>query len=144
MAIGGAAVLAVPVVAAAVALSGRGTPASAAADGHVVRVVERDFRIAVSPSHAAAGLVTFKVTNDGPDAHEMIVVRDNGKLPLRADGMTVNEDALARQTVGALEPGEAGDVRHLRLRLRPGRYMLLCNMYGHYMAGMHSVVLVGR
>ena len=55
--------------------------------------------------------------------------------------MTVDEEALSARIVGALEPGPAGDVRTLAVDLRPGRYMLLCNMYGHYMGGMHQVVV---
>jgi uncharacterized cupredoxin-like copper-binding protein len=34
-------------------------------------------------------------------------------------------------------------VRGLVLRLRPGRYEIFCNMAGHYMSGMHAVLLVG-
>ena len=39
--------------------------------------------------------------------------------------------------------GAPGSVRGLTLRLRPGRYEIFCNMAGHYMGGMHAVVLVG-
>jgi len=76
---------------------------------------------------------------------ELIVVRDPGgrRLPMRTDGLTVDEDALAPEEVGSLEPGEPGSVRGLVLRLRPGRYEIFCNMAGHYMSGMHAVLLVG-
>jgi uncharacterized cupredoxin-like copper-binding protein len=131
------------ILAAAVLLPRRGAAApSTGAGASVVRVTERDFQIAVATSRVAAGSVVVRVTNKGPDQHELIVVRDNGRLPLRADGMTVDEESLAKQIVGALEPGPPGDVRELRLTLAPGRYLLLCNMYGHYMAGMHAGLLV--
>jgi uncharacterized cupredoxin-like copper-binding protein len=108
----------------------------------VVDVVERDFKIAVAENHLEAGTVIFQADNKGPDAHELIIVRDNGQLPLRADGMTVNEKGLEKQIVGTLEPGPSGDIRDLRVDLKPGRYVLLCNMYGHYMGGMHSAIEV--
>lgn len=110
----------------------------------VVRITERDFHIAV-PRRIPPGRIRLEVTNDGPDLHELIVVRVPGstRLPMRTDGLTVNEDALLPKEVGSLEPGVPGSVRALTLRLRPGRYEIFCNMAGHYMSGMHAVLLVG-
>lgn len=127
------------IVAGAVAGCGGSSPSAGV---RVVDVVERDFKISVAENHLAAGPIIFRADNKGPDAHELIVIRDNGRLPLRADGMTVNEEGLEKQTVGVLEPGQSGDIRELRLDLKPGRYVLLCNMYGHYMGGMHSTIEV--
>jgi uncharacterized cupredoxin-like copper-binding protein len=85
----------------------------------------------------------LRVRNHGPDRHELIAVRlEGGGLPLRRDGMTIDEDALQKATVGVLEPGASGSVRELHVSLRPGRYMLFCNMSGHYMGGMHTVLVV--
>jgi uncharacterized cupredoxin-like copper-binding protein len=107
-----------------------------------IHVTERDFRID-APHTASAGAVTFTVRNRGPVAHELIVVRrSSAGLPLREDGTTVDEEALEPVTPGALEPGDAGTVRALRVRLAPGRYELLCNMSGHYLGGMHTDLVV--
>jgi len=109
----------------------------------VVTVKERDFQISLSTTHVGAGEVVFRDRNLGPDAHELIVVRSNGgRLRLRADGMTVDEEGLEKLIVGALEAGPAGSTRELRVHLAPGTYTLLCNMYGHYMGGMHSTLVV--
>ena len=106
-----------------------------------VRVTERDFRIS-APKRVSAGNFEVSVHNKGPDDHEFIVVRLRGKgLPLRPDGLTVDEDAIEKATAGALEPAEPG-VHELSVRLRPGRYELLCNMYGHYAGGMHTKLVV--
>src|SRR2546430_5732269 len=105
-------------------------------------VTERDFHIS-GPSHMPEGDVVLSVHNDGPDAHELIVVRTNAPgLPLRADGVTVDENALSSGIVGLLEPADAGATRILRLHLAPGRYEFFCNMYGHYLGGMHHVLVV--
>jgi uncharacterized cupredoxin-like copper-binding protein len=110
--------------------------------GTVVQVNERDFAIK-APQHVSAGALTLRVRNHGPDAHELIVVKTrDGRLPLRADGLTVDEDALEHATVGVLEPGQPGSLRELHLRLRPGRYVLFCNMSGHYLGGMRRVLEV--
>jgi uncharacterized cupredoxin-like copper-binding protein len=129
------------VLAGAVAACGGTTGASK--DATVVRVSLRDFAIVAAPEQVPAGMVVFQIHNRGPDMHELIVVRLTGtSLPLRSDGLTVDEEALVKDTVGALEPGAAGPVRELRVRLEPGRYELICNMSGHYMGGMHVGLLV--
>jgi uncharacterized cupredoxin-like copper-binding protein len=133
-----ASLVGIALIGGALAASGRGGTTSA----HDIYVVERDFHLAATPTVVAAGDVVLHIDNRGPDAHELIVVRDRGPLPLRADGITVDEEAIAKLEPGSLEPAGAGARRELRVRLSPGRYILLCNMYGHYMAGMHAVVLV--
>lgn len=131
----------------AVAVSGCGgtsKPGAAAGGKDVVPVVERDFQITV-PSRVAAGAVTLSVHNEGPDQHELIVVRLSDKpLPLRGDGITIDEEKLGRAEVGSLEPGPAGSVRDLRLDLSPGRYRVFCNMYGHYMSGMSADLVAAK
>ena len=104
---------------------------------------ERDFAISL-PHVVNAGPVDIQVSNHGPDQHELIGVRASSaaSLPLRGDGLTVDEEALARREVGSLEPGKSGGVRDLHVVLRPGRYVFFCNMAGHFMAGMHAVVVV--
>ncbi|MFL5798910.1 MAG: hypothetical protein ACJ77A_13375 [Actinomycetota bacterium] len=104
-------------------------------------MTERDFHIS-APAHVAPGDLAFSVRNQGPVDHEFIVLRSVGALPLRTDGITVDEEALEPVTAGALEPGEPGTVRVLHIHLAPGRYELVCNMYGHYMAGMHTELVV--
>jgi uncharacterized cupredoxin-like copper-binding protein len=120
-----------------------GCGGSSSAGVRVVRIGERDFHIS-APRHLAPGRVKLVVANDGPDLHELIVVRDpSGPLPMRTDGLTVNEEALAPVELGSLEPGAPDSVRGLTVTLRPGRYEIFCNMAGHYMGGMHAVLVVG-
>jgi hypothetical protein len=107
-----------------------------------VRVNERDFHI-TAPAELKSGAATLTVANSGPEAHELIVVRSDGNpLPLRSDGLTVDEDAILGRTAGALEPGTAGTQRTLELHLTPGRYEFFCNMSGHFLGGMHTAVTV--
>ena len=124
------------------ACSGCGS-GSREAGAHVVRVTERDFRIS-APKHVRSGDLLLFVRNRGPDAHELIVVRDRStRLPLRRDGSTVSEEKLEPVIAGALEPGQPHSVRKLRLHLAPGTYELFCNMSGHYLGGMHTKLVVG-
>jgi uncharacterized cupredoxin-like copper-binding protein len=115
---------------------------SAARGPAPVRVVERDFRIA-APAQVRAGAVSLAVRNRGPVAHELIVVKvGRAPLPLRRDGLTVDEDAVQARTAAALEPQPTGRETILDARLTPGRYELFCNMAGHYRGGMHTELVV--
>ena len=114
-----------------------------AAPGRVVDVTERDFQITVSQRTVQAGSVVFRDTNRGPDQHELIVARvRETKLPVRSDGLTVSEEKLEKSIVGTLEPGPPNSVRELRVQLKPGHYVLFCNMFGHFMGGMRADVVV--
>ena len=107
-----------------------------------IRVSERDFDID-APKSVSAGEVELRVDNKGPDAHELLVVRAGpGPLPMHSDGLTVDEEGLARRSVGVLEPSQPGVVRSLRVHLTPGRYVLYCNMSGHFLGGMRRVLVV--
>jgi uncharacterized cupredoxin-like copper-binding protein len=119
-------------------------PGAASASGRpsTVAVVERDFQI-TAPRVVSAGSVDVVVTNQGPDMHELIVVRHgSGPLPMDKDGLTVDEDVLKPVTAGSLEPAEPGRPRTLRLHLRPGHYVLFCNMSGHELGGMDTDLVV--
>ncbi len=107
-----------------------------------ITVSERDFHIK-APSRISAGNVDLSVRNMGPDAHELILVRGTQEsLPERSDGLTIDEDAVEDREAGALEPGNPGADRNLPVDLKPGHYVMFCNMYGHFQAGMHTDLVV--
>ena len=107
----------------------------------LVRISERDFRIVVEPGRVPAGEVELIVRNQGPDTHELIMVRSSrSRPPLRRDGLTVDEEAL--HEVGAVEGLDPHGVGRVLLHLAPGRYELFCNMAGHFMAGMQAELVV--
>jgi uncharacterized cupredoxin-like copper-binding protein len=130
------------VLAASTLAYGCGSSGQAARSGNLVAVTEADFKI--SATHTLrAGEAVFRVHNKGPDQHEFIVARsESGDLPLRNDGVTIDEESLEKAEVGSLDPGAPGAIRDLKVDLAPGRYVLFCNMTGHYMGGMHSTLVV--
>jgi uncharacterized cupredoxin-like copper-binding protein len=101
----------------------------------VVSITERDFHISV-PHVVPAGDVRVVLTNKGPVSHELLIFHAaHGALPTRPDGFTIDEDAIESRLVG--EIGAAGPgVREFVVRLRPGRYVVFCNMAGHAASGM--------
>ena len=110
-----------------------------AMDGDMSKAV---MGIAVDRRTAKAGEVTFKVTNVSKETvHEMIVspVKDDRtKLPYLANENRVDEDAAGHLgEVSELDPGATGS---LTLNLKPGLYILFCNVPGHFVSGMWTTV----
>jgi uncharacterized cupredoxin-like copper-binding protein len=91
-----------------------------------------------------AGKVTFVVTNKSAETiHEMLVapITDaNVVLPFIANENRVDEEAVHDLgEVSELDPNKSGS---LTLDLKPGNYVLYCNVPGHFMAGMWTVLNV--
>ena len=91
-----------------------------------------------------AGNVTFNATNDSKDMlHEMLVapVADPAvALPYDKETLRVDEEASGDLgEVSELEPGKSGS---LTVELKPGSYILYCNIPGHYELGMWTLLTV--
>ena len=91
-----------------------------------------------------AGKVTFDVTNWSRNLiHEMLVVavdNPNVQLPYdkRRPAHRRGQDQVARRDRG----NAARRLQGLTLDLKPGTYLLVCNLPGHYAAGMWTVLTV--
>jgi uncharacterized cupredoxin-like copper-binding protein len=110
----------------------------------VVPIELPNFKI-VGPAHVRAGLVKFVLTGVGPTMHEFNVARTDPQsaLPLAPDG-TVDDQVEHRgfEHLAEREGIDIGDHSSLTVQLAPGHYVLYCNMYGHYEAGMHAALVV--
>jgi len=99
--------------------------------------------IKLNNRQAKAGEVTFKVTNTSQETvHEMLVVPmpADGKLPYDANEAKFDEDkAGSLGEVEELEPGKSGE---LTLNLKPGKYVLSCNVASHFANGMWTTFTV--
>lgn len=98
--------------------------------------------IYVNPKAARRGEVTFKVTNLASQIiHEVIVARlpeGTQKLPYDETSQRVDESAL--QSFGSVNEIDPSKSASLTLELKPGKYLLYCNLPGHYMAGMWTLI----
>jgi uncharacterized cupredoxin-like copper-binding protein len=113
--------------------------------GTPVNVLLEDFRVRQGAAVVAPGTVSFRILNQGPTTHQLIVVRtdlDPDKLPLQRDGLTVNEDAPGIDLLDEVGGLDIDDRQTLVLELAPGHYVLYCNLEGHYLGGMHASLTV--
>lgn len=106
-----------------------------------VRATLSEYKIELKRSSAPAGKIRFKVTNAGTMNHELIVIRTNrapGDLPVRGS------QASEKGAVGEIEEDELGpgDTRSLTLRLKRGKYVLICNVPDHYQNGQYLRFIV--
>ncbi|MBI4493858.1 MAG: copper-binding protein [Chloroflexi bacterium] len=115
-----------------------------AADPGAVQIALSEWAVAPSVATVSAGAVTIQATNQGQLEHELVLLRTDlapDALPLQADGTRVDEDA-AGEGVGEIEDLEAGTTGADTFDLAPGTYVLICNVPGHYQAGMVATLQV--
>jgi uncharacterized cupredoxin-like copper-binding protein len=113
--------------------------------GTPVNVRLEDFKVRRDATVVPAGTVSFRIVNQGPTTHEVIVVgtdRAPDKLPLQPDGLTVNEEAPGIDFLDEAEGLDIDDRETMVLRLEPGHYVLYCNLEGHYLGGMYAALTV--
>lgn len=103
-----------------------------------VDLIDPQWSVTASPDSAAAGDVSFNITNAGVSVHNFHLVRtdlDPGSLPLDSAGLQVDLTNLQALYASAdLSPGESESAS---VTLEAGNYVLFCNIAGHYQQGMH-------
>ena len=113
--------------------------------GQRLDVLLRDFAIEPQRQVVRPGLTEFRAFNEGPTVHELILVRTDlaaDDLPLQADGLTAVEEAPTVEFVVADEGIDLGERGGFQADLTPGKYVLYCNLEGHYLGEMHAALEV--
>lgn len=96
-----------------------------------------DFGIDLDRTSFDAGVVTFHLENEGPSVHEFVVVRSDADPG--AFAVVENEvDEAGLDAVDEVEDVAVGATPTLEVELTPGSYVVICNITGHYAAGMHA------
>ena len=130
-----AAVLTAAVAVGAVGALAAGSPAST----KTVTVALSEWKLTPSATRAPAGKVTFVVRNRGNIEHEFVVIRTTRHHHLLP---TSGGQASEAGTIGEIEEIGPGQTKRVTLRLKAGKYVLICNLPGHYMAGQYASLQV--
>jgi hypothetical protein len=118
---------------------------STSAGGSRVDITVRDFKIDV-PATIPSGKVTLVVHGAGPTMHELNIawtdLPPNG-LPVHPDGtISDKQDTPHFIHLHEVEGIDIGQKKSMTVQLEAGkRYVLYCNMDGHYMADMTAIVI---
>lgn len=113
--------------------------------GLKVGVTVKDFAMSLDKSSIAAGKITFAVKNDGPTVHEFVIFKsdpDPASMPLESGSTDVDEEGAGVKHISEIEDIAAGATQSLEQSLDAGKYVLLCNLPGHYKLGMYTGLTV--
>jgi uncharacterized cupredoxin-like copper-binding protein len=105
-----------------------------------VAVAEQEYAIVADPASIGAGPAVFHVTNNGNATHEFVLLRTSladGAMPRAADGR-VDTTASSITVVAQAQNIVAGTSASVATTVTPGHYVMICNISGHYAAGMHA------
>lgn len=141
------------VAASAIAVTG----CASAAPSRVEVFITRDFRIVAEPARISSGETIIKVQNDDDGRHRVILAKTDLKpaeLPVR-DGIVPDGGASESEfqadgyfvqvkldTMKAYFIGPQKVVETIHDYVAPGRYVLLCNLPGHYERGEFVEIIV--
>ena len=111
--------------------------ADTASSGSAVSVALVEWKLLPARINVRAGRVTFVVRNDGTMDHEFLVLHsDRHHHSLKVKG----GKAVETGRLGEIPKIPSGTVKRITLKVSPGRYVLLCNMLGHYQAGQYAAL----
>ena len=107
--------------------------------------------LSLSPTTVPQGQVSFRLVNRGAWIHELAVLplgsgQNIGQRRIEADNK-VDESASLGHVEGSCGADEGdgivpGATGWTTITLAPGRYELICNIAGHYRAGMYALLEV--
>ena len=115
--------------------------ASTTPAGGAVTATLKEWAIEVRAPATKAGTVVFNVRNEGKVPHDLVVIRTDlapGALPT-ASGL-IEETKLS--IVGRTEQLTPGDGKRLSVDLAAGKYVLVCNVIGHYNSGQFAALTI--
>jgi uncharacterized cupredoxin-like copper-binding protein len=98
-----------------------------------------EFTIEAKPPSAPAGSVRFRQHNRGALTHELVVIDTAlapDALPVKAGQVVLEAKPL--RVVGRDKVLAADKTRTATIRLDAGKYVLICNVAGHYQSGMRT------
>ena len=88
---------------------------------------------------AQAGKLKLTLDNKGKIPHEIVVLKSSAAAnALKVTGGRVSE----KTSVGEVSETAAGATRSATLDLKPGTYVYVCNIPGHYGDGMRGTLTV--
>jgi len=120
-------------------------PAGPAGPATALAITEHDFAITPAQTSIPAGLVDLQVTDHGPTAHELLIFQTDlapDKLPLGPDGRVDETGDGVQKVFDSGDNIDVGTTKTFHAALAPGNYVMICNLPGHYKAGMHTAFTV--
>lgn len=111
-------------------------PAPAPPSARKINIDLREMAISEDSPMVARGEQTLVIHNSGKLKHELIVLKtDKAPQELAKPG---SKRALETGKVAEVPSIKPGQTVKLKINFESGRYVLICNIPGHYAAGMRN------
>ena len=116
------------------------TPAATAQKA--VEMVMTEFKFDPSQATVAAGKVKITQVNKGAVKHEFVLLQsDKPAGSFKVKGGEIDEADVGKN-MGEIEDVEPGGTKSKTFDLKPGKYVFVCNLPGHYAGGMYGSLTV--
>ena len=119
-------------------------PTAVASTGPAVATIAlSEWKVATS-SALRAGTTTFTISNAGTTEHELLVFKSDlapSAYPTDPAG-DIQEDGPGVDLLSDGENIPVGGTQERTVELKPGTYLFVCNIPGHFKSGMFTVVTV--
>ena len=112
-----------------------------APEGSQLVVELTDYKVSLSVTTVKSGSLKIGVRNLAAMEHSLAVIKTDlapDKLPVDGATAKAKEDGK----VGEVSSIAANKSASLTVTLAPGKYVLICNIAGHYQLGMHAGLTV--
>jgi len=104
-------------------------------------IVLTEWKVAVA-STMKAGAFDFAITNSGTIPHELLIFEsklDVAAYPTQSSG-AIDEEGAGVALVSDGENIDPGGSQQRKITLKPGKYLFVCNIPGHFPQGMYTAV----
>jgi uncharacterized cupredoxin-like copper-binding protein len=105
-----------------------------------IAVHMQDYKVLLSVATVKAGTVRFGIKNEGTMEHSFELIKTDlafDQLPTTGDAKA-KEDGLVKQVKSL----PVGKVSVVTADLAAGKYVIICNVAGHYQLGMRAALTV--
>ena len=120
-----------------------GGESEGSADDGIVSGHVKEWEVVLETDTVQAGTVEFSIENQGTIQHEFLVVKTDvalGEIPVEGDRFSEEQESILM--IDEIPEYAAGTTEKLVVDLEPGVYQLVCNIAGHYQAGMFTQLTV--
>ncbi|MGE3857002.1 MAG: sulfocyanin-like copper-binding protein [Dehalococcoidia bacterium] len=100
-----------------------------------------EWAIRAEPAQVAPGTTTFNVRNNGTVPHNLLIIRSD-EAPTGLPTVSGRLDEAGLQIVGRTGDLTGGSGEEITVELPAGRYILACNVIGHYNSGQAAAFTV--
>jgi uncharacterized cupredoxin-like copper-binding protein len=121
------------------------TTGGAAPSSGALEIKMGDYFFDPKDATAEAGSVAINAPNEGKVEHELMLLKTNtdpAKLPTASDGGVEEKLHMVAEENGEIADVEPGDTKSVTFDLTPGKWVMFCNLPGHYAQGMYGSLTV--